>query len=47
MGLRPGFRGHAKPGAKTTLIGAVEYSLTREWVLALRRHPRSPPARPS
>jgi hypothetical protein len=30
-----GFSGHARPGAKTTLIGAVEYSLTREWVLAL------------
>ena len=29
------FSGHAKPGSKTTLIGAVEYSLTREWVLAL------------
>ena len=34
-GTEPGFRGHAEPGAKTTLIGAVEYSLTREWVLAL------------
>jgi hypothetical protein len=33
-GTGPGFRGHAKPGAKTTLIGAVEYSVTREWVLA-------------
>lgn len=29
------FRGHARPGSKTTLIGAVEYSLTNEWVLAL------------
>ena len=29
-----GFRGHASPGRKTTLIGAVEYSLTNEWVLA-------------
>jgi len=28
------FRGHARPGARTTLIGAVEYSLTNEWVLA-------------
>src|SRR4051794_24829512 len=28
------FRGHAGPGARTTLIGAVEYSLTNEWVLA-------------
>lgn len=34
-GTDVGFSGHAKPGAKTTLIGAVEYSLTREWVLAL------------
>ena len=33
-GTDAGFRGHARPGAKTTLIGAVEYSLTREWVLA-------------
>ena len=33
-GTGVGFRGHARPGAKTTLIGAVEYSLTREWVLA-------------
>jgi hypothetical protein len=29
-----GFRGHAKPGNITTFIVAVEYSLTREWVLA-------------
>lgn len=29
-----GFRGHAKPGNITTFIGAVEYSLTHEWVLA-------------
>ena len=34
-GTDAGFSGHARPGAKTTLIGAVEYSLTREWVLAL------------
>ena len=34
-GTDVGFSGHAKPGSKTTLIGAVEYSLTREWVLAL------------
>ncbi|MCF2514560.1 hypothetical protein LVY65_05700 [Sphingomonas sp. G124] len=34
-GTGPGFRGHANPGSKTTLIGAVEYSLTKEWVLAL------------
>jgi hypothetical protein len=33
-GTEPGFRGHAEPGSRTTLIGAVEYSLTREWVLA-------------
>jgi hypothetical protein len=33
-GTPPGFRGRARPGSKTTLIGAVEYSLTREWVLA-------------
>jgi len=29
------FRGHAKPGTKTTLIAAVEYSLTNEWVLSM------------
>jgi hypothetical protein len=34
-GTDSAFRGHARPGAKTTLIGAVEYSLTDEWVLAL------------
>ena len=34
-GTGPGFRGHAKPGSRTTLIGAVEYSVSREWVLAL------------
>ena len=34
-GTGPGFRGHASPAKKTTLIVAVEYSLTREWVLAL------------
>jgi hypothetical protein len=34
FGTGPGFRGHAKPGSKTTLIGGLEYSLTREWVLA-------------
>jgi hypothetical protein len=33
-GTGAGFRGHARPGARTTLIGAVEYSLTNEWVLA-------------
>lgn len=30
-----GFVGHARPASKTTLVGGVEYSLTREWVLAL------------
>jgi hypothetical protein len=34
-GTADGFRGHARPGAKTTLILGAEYSLTREWVLAL------------
>jgi hypothetical protein len=29
-----GFRGHARPGNVTTFIAAVEYSVTREWVLA-------------
>jgi hypothetical protein len=33
-GTAPGFRGHARPGNITTFIGAVEYSVTREWVLA-------------
>ncbi|MES2327343.1 MAG: hypothetical protein V4499_08440 [Pseudomonadota bacterium] len=33
-GTGAGFRGHARPGARTTLIGAVEYGLTNEWVLA-------------
>jgi hypothetical protein len=33
-GTAPGFRGHARPGAKSTLILGAEYSLTREWVLA-------------
>lgn len=28
------FRGRARPGSKMTLIGAVEYSLTNQWVLA-------------
>ncbi len=30
----PGFHGHARPGSKTTLVGGLEYSVTREWVLA-------------
>lgn len=34
-GTLAGFRGHARPGSKTTLVGAVEYSVTREWVLAI------------
>ena len=33
-GTLPGFEGHAKPGAKTTVILGSEYSLTTEWVLA-------------
>jgi hypothetical protein len=33
-GTGVGFRGHAKPGNITTFIAAVEYSVTREWVLA-------------
>jgi opacity protein-like surface antigen len=33
-GTTPGFRGHARPGAKSTLIVGAEYSLTKEWVLA-------------
>jgi hypothetical protein len=34
-GTGPGFRGHAEPGSRTTFIAAVEYGLSREWVLAL------------
>ena len=34
FGTGIGFRGHAKPGSTTTFIGAVEYSVTREWALA-------------
>lgn len=33
-GTGPGFRGRVSPGSKTTLIAAIEYSLTKEWVLA-------------
>ncbi|NUR44756.1 MAG: transporter [Sphingomonas sp.] len=33
-GTDAGFRGHARPGSKTTVILGAEYSLTREWVLA-------------
>jgi len=35
FGTGPKFRGNARPGSKTTLIGGVEYSLTKEWVLAV------------
>src|SRR4029079_13946540 len=38
-GTDAAFRGHARPGSRTTLIGAVEYSLTKEWVLALEVEP--------
>jgi opacity protein-like surface antigen len=34
FGTGPEFRGHARPGSKTTLIAGAEYSLTKEWVLA-------------
>ena len=34
FGTGPEFRGHARPGSKTTLIVGAEYSLTKEWVLA-------------
>lgn len=34
-GTANGFRGHARPGTTLTLDGAVEYSATRNWVLAL------------
>jgi hypothetical protein len=34
-GTTVGFRGHARRGERTTLIGAVEYSVTKEWVVAL------------
>jgi hypothetical protein len=33
-GTGPDFRGHADPGSKTTIIAAVEYSVTRQWVVA-------------
>jgi hypothetical protein len=33
-GTELGFRGHARPGAKSTLILGTEYSLSKEWVLA-------------
>lgn len=34
-GTPPGFRGRAKPGPAFVINGAVEYSATRNWVLAL------------
>jgi hypothetical protein len=34
-GTASGFQGHAKPGASTFVDAAWEYSLTRNWVLAL------------
>lgn len=33
-GTGPDFRGHARPGSKTTVILGAEYSVTNEWVLA-------------
>jgi hypothetical protein len=33
-GTAAGFRGHARPGSKTSVILGAEYSLTREWVAA-------------
>lgn len=33
-GTDASFHGHARPGAKTSVILGTEYSLTREWVLA-------------
>jgi hypothetical protein len=35
FGTSPGFQGHAKPGPSTFVDAAWEYSLTRNWVLAL------------
>ena len=34
FGTRSDFQGQAKPASKTSLIGGLEYSLTKEWVLA-------------
>jgi hypothetical protein len=34
FGTGPDFRGHAKPGSKTSVIAGLEYSVTKEWVLA-------------
>ena len=33
-GTGPGFRGHARPGSKTSVILGAEYSVTKEWVVA-------------
>ena len=33
-GTETGFRGHARPGSKTSVILGAEYSLSKEWVLA-------------
>ena len=33
-GTGPDFRGHARPGSKTTVILGAEYSVTNQWVLA-------------
>ena len=33
-GTGAGFRGHARPGSKTSVILGAEYSVTREWVAA-------------
>lgn len=35
FGTDPDFHGHARPGSKTSVIGGVEYSMTKKWVLAL------------
>ena len=35
FGTQADFHGRAKPGSKTSLIAGVEYSVTKEWVLAL------------
>jgi hypothetical protein len=35
FGTGPDFHGHARPGSKTSVIVGAEYSLTKEWVLAL------------
>jgi hypothetical protein len=33
-GTGAGFRGHARPGSKTSVILGAEYSVTKEWVVA-------------